>query len=107
MSKAKELSTYTGLVKSILETDTQARNSDSFLYLKVLQHIADEKDIWLNGLTVPDFLMSMNLFGFPGFETIRRTRQKIQEKFPELSANDTVQGFREENEKDFRDFARG
>lgn len=104
---SKELSTYTSLVKSILEAEAQTRNSDSLLYLKVLRHIANEKDILLDSLTVPDFLLSMNLLGMPCFETIRRTRQKIQEKFPELSANDTVQGFRDENEQAFRKFARG
>lgn len=104
---SKEIGTYTKLVKRILETEAQTRNSDSLLYLKVLRHIAKEKDILLDSLTVPDFLISMNLLGMPGFETIRRTRQKLQREFPELSANDTVQGFREENEQAFRDFARG
>ena len=107
MSKAKDLRTYTGLVKSILEEDQQTRNSDSYLYLKVLRHIASEKDILLDDLTVPDFLVSMNVLGMPCFETIRRTRQKLQEKFPELSAKETVQEFRAENERGFREFARG
>jgi hypothetical protein len=46
-------------------------------------------------------------WGFPPFETVRRTRQFIQRKFPELSANPAVQVFRAENETVFEEFARG
>lgn len=102
-----DLKTTTKLVKAILEEDKQARNSDSFLYLKVLDHISQEKGIHLDGITVPDFLLSMNVLGFPGFETVRRTRQKIQQHNPELAACDDVKGLRMINETEFRRYARG
>ena len=102
-----DLKTTTKLVKAILEEDKQARNSDSFLYLKVLDHISQEKGIHLDGITVPDFLLSMNVLGFPGFETVRRTRQKIQQHNPELAACDNVKGMRMINETEFRRYARG
>ena len=102
-----DLKTTTKLVKAILEDDKQARNSDSFLYLKVLDHISQEKGIHLDGITVPDFLLSMNVLGFPGFETVRRTRQKIQQHNPELAACDDVKGLRMINETEFRRYARG
>ena len=38
-----ELLSTAKLVKSILEEDSQARNSDSILYLRVLERIAKEK----------------------------------------------------------------
>ena len=102
-----ELKTTTKLVKAILEEDKQARNSDSFLYLKVLEHISREKGIHLDGITVPDFLISMKAFGFPPFESVRRTRQKIQEHHPEPAASDKVKGMRMIQETEFRQYARG
>lgn len=104
--KAAELKTCTGLVKYILTNDLRTRNSDSFLYLRVLEHIAKAKDINLQSITVPTFLTTMQA-DFPGFETVRRTRQKMQQSFPELSASETTEENRAEAEVVFRDFARG
>ena len=105
MNKTAELNTTMNLVMAILEQDERTRNSDSFLYLKVLEHISNAKGIYLKALTVPEFLTSMDVFGFPCFETVRRTRQKIQREFPELSGNEEVKAFRSENEAAFRAFA--
>ncbi len=102
-----DLKTVSGLVKHILEQDKKARNSDSILYLKVLEHQSHEKGINLRLLSVPVFLQEMEQHGFSGFETVRRARQKVQAAFPELTACGRVEGFRMENEKTFREFARG
>ena len=102
-----DLNTVSKLVKSILEQDEQARNSDSFLYLKVLQYIADKEKIFLAAMPVPYFLENMKDFGFPPFESVRRTRQKIQADHPELSACRKVSDMRMENEKEYRSFAKG
>lgn len=102
-----ELQTTTKLVKAILEEDKQARNSDSFLYLKVIETIADQKGINLYGISIPVFLVSMKENGFPGFETVRRTRQKVQQHHPELAACDNVKGMRMINETEFRKYSRG
>ena len=50
---------------------------------------------------------SMNDFDVPGFETVRRARQKVQVKFPELSACEKVAEFRGENEQKYRAYALG
>lgn len=97
--------TTTKLVKGILEEDERARNSDSFLYLKVIEHIADQKDINLYGISIPMFLVSMKENGFPPFESVRRTRQKIQACFPELAACEKVEAMRMIQEDDYRAFA--
>ena len=107
MNKQKELMTTKDLVKSILEKDEAARNSDNFLYLRVLGVIAEERNIDIYSLPVSKFFMNLSEWGFPPFETVRRTRQFIQSKFPELSANSAVQVFRAENETVFEDFSRG
>ena len=73
-----DLKNTTALVKSILEQDKQCRNSDSFLYLKVLSVTAKQKGIDLEKMTVPHFLMNRHGAGLPPFESVRRARQKIQ-----------------------------
>jgi hypothetical protein len=107
MNKTNQLKTTTNLVKSILEENHQARNSDSYLYLKVLEHISAQKGIDLSGLTVPHFLTSLNVLGLPCFETVRRSRQKIQMECPELKGCRAVQDARAENEQAYREYARG
>lgn len=102
-----DLKNTTALVKSILEQDEQCRNSDSFLYLKVLSAVAKQKGIDLEKMTVPFFLMNLHGAGLPPFESVRRSRQKIQQHHPELAANETVEGFRAENEREFRAYAMG
>lgn len=106
MNKTVELRNTTALVKSILEQDQRARNSDSFLYFCLLGKLGDEKGINLDNIPVTLFLLNMAEWGFPPFESVRRARQKLQAEFPELSANRKVTEQREVNEKAFRDFAR-
>lgn len=98
----KQLNGVKALVKTILEEDEQTRNSDSFLYFRLLERI--DKAI----LTVPvhDFLLGMGLWGIPPFESVRRARQKVQAECPWLAACDKVKEFRSENEDEYVDFAR-
>lgn len=100
-----ELMTVSKLVKSILEENPQARNSDNILYLKLLEHQAEQKGIDITVLSVPQFLMKMGQYGFPSFETVRRSRQKVQATYPELVAFGDVGKHRARYEKVFRDFA--
>ena len=102
-----DLQTVSKLVKGILEENKQARNSDSHLYLKVLEQKAKESGIDLKGMTVPFFLESYDVLGVPGFETVRRTRQKVQATYPELASAERVAAMRMENEKVFKAFALG
>lgn len=95
------------LVKAILKSDKQARNSDSYLYLKVISHTAEQIGVNLHGLSVPMFLLNGADMGFVGFETVRRARQKIQATFPELAACERVEGFRAVNEQEFRAYVVG
>ena len=95
----------TELVKTILEEDVQSRNSDSFLYLKVLESISDREGFALCFMTVPYFLENMKDYGFPPFESVRRTRQKIQATYPELAATKKVIEVRKQNEQAVRVYA--
>ena len=100
-----DLKNTTALVKSILEQDKQARNSDSFLYLKVLSAVADQKGVSLESISVPCFLLHLQGTEFPPFESVRRARQKLQRRHPHLAACEAVEGFRAENEAEYRAYA--
>ena len=102
----RDLKTVSALVKQILEKNVEARNSDNILYLEVLRYYSAEKGIDLYRLSVPDFLMKLEQKGFPAFETVRRSRQKVQATYPELAATGAVGAFRARNEKVYREFAR-
>lgn len=91
----------------ILDQDEKARNSDSYLYLRVLRILGKEKDMDVENMPITLFLINMSEWGFPAFETVRRTRQKIQEQFPEYSANNRVKTLRAEKEAEFKEYARG
>ncbi|MBQ5655951.1 MAG: hypothetical protein IIV14_00770 [Bacteroidaceae bacterium] len=101
-----ELKKTTKIVKAILEEDKQARNSDSFLYLRVLEHIATAKELNLYCIPVPLFLKNMKEYGFPPFESVRRARQKIQQTIPELKGCDAVVEQRLVNEEKYKAYAR-
>ena len=103
MNKAKELKTTTDLVKHILETVPATRNSDTLLYYRVCD-VIDSKSL---GLSFGYVLLSMNELKLPGFETVRRSRQKIQQTHPELAGDSTVEAYRVMNEEVFREYARG
>ena len=107
MNKRNQLITTANLVKAILEIDPQTRNSDSLLYLKVLEHFATQHGVNLHQMSVIAFLQHyIKEYKFPCFETVRRARQKIQAQHPELSANKAVQAQREINEATYRQFAK-
>lgn len=103
----EDLKTITALVKTLLEQDARCRNSDGFLYLRVLFTHAAQKGINLDNMTVSDFLLNHHGASFPIFESVRRTRQKVQQHHPELAACEAVEGFRAENEAKYFTYAVG
>lgn len=95
------------LVQSILEQEQRARNSDYFLYFVVIKTVAERHSIDLKQIPVTDFLLNMERSSiFPPFESVRRSRQKVQAECPWLAAADKVNEFRAENEEVYREFAR-
>lgn len=103
----KELQNTSQLVKAILEQDERARDSDSFLYFRVLGVLGLKFGVNVYDMTVSDFLLNRVGHEFPAFETVRRTRQKVQQQFPELAGSAAVGKMRSDREKGFREFARG
>ena len=100
-----DLKAVSAMVKVILTENVQARNDDNVLYLKVLQIVSNRNSIDLQSMTVPVFLMKMKEYGLPGFETVRRSRQKVQADNPDLAGNAAVRRKRAKQESVYREFA--
>ena len=101
----ENLKTVSALVKNILENDHKARNTDTHLYLKVLEHYSGLRGIDIHAMTVPVFLKELDKHSFPGFETVRRSRQKVQAIYPDLAPTESVGRKRSKNETVYKDFA--
>ena len=98
-----KLKTTTDLVKTILESNKIARNSDMALYIKVVEQLnpsALGKPFWV-------VLASLDEYGLPSIETVGRCRRKLQAEHPELRASAVVKGFRMVEEEKFRAYAKG
>lgn len=95
------------IVHEILKTDEQTRNSDSLLYLRVLERVSKDADgdAMPLSMTVAYFLTHMKDHGFPPFESVRRARQKAQVEDPDLKACEKVEAMRRENEAEYKSFA--
>lgn len=101
-----DLKNTTALVKSILEADIDSRNSDNRLYLNVLRAVGEKKGLEPSYISVANFLTGLVGDVFPPFESVRRARQKLQRRYPELAAVDTVRDYRAENEVVYEEYAR-
>ena len=102
MEKKEEIKSTEALVKKILEKSKKARNSDDYLYVRVI------KELYPNALKYPFEWVMLNIrkYDLPCYETVSRERRKIQAEHPELWSNKTVRRFRREAEKDFEEYAR-
>lgn len=103
MDTATELKNTSDIVKVILQRYPDTRNSDDLLYLKVCEYV--------NGthISLPFWkvIQDRKDFGYPPFESVRRSRQKLQATYPELASNKVVEAKRTQNEKIYEEFAKG
>lgn len=100
-----DLKAVSAIVKNTLMENTRARNDDNVLYLMVLNHVSNRNGIDIQSMTVPVFLMKMKEYGLPGFETVRRSRQKVQADNPELEGTESTRRKRAKQEAVYREFA--
>ena len=98
-----EIKRTSAIVKEILQEMPETRNSDDQLYFEVCRRI--NKNI--ANLPFWNVILMRKSLNIPGFETVRRTRQKIQASFPDLAGTENVEAFRAVREEEFRDYARG
>ena len=102
MGKSTELKNTTNLVKEILRSCPDTRNSDDLLYIKVCERI---NPLAIN-LSFNIVLLNRKEWALPAFESVRRTRQKVQAEHPELAGNSTVEGHRKVNEQIFEEYSK-
>lgn len=100
MNNLKKISV---IVKEILTENEETRNSDMLLYVKVCETLNPT----VSALPFFSTLLNLKSLNLPCFETVRRARQKVQEKNPHLAGNFNTRRFRAINENKFRKFARG
>lgn len=102
-----EIKNTADLVKQVLILNPKARNSDNYLYYVVCKVKLSGQGIDIDSLSFKDGLLQRNEYGLPNFETVRRTRQKLQHENPDLASDSHVKEQREILEESFREFARG
>lgn len=94
------------LVYDILVKNEKARNSDTYLYYIVCNEKLTSNGQDISKITLADSLLRREELGLPPFESVRRTRQKIQHDNQELAGSKEVEAFRSKNEKEYRQYAR-
>lgn len=82
------------LVHSILTNNPETRDSDKRLYIEVCRRVCPH---WL-GQTLEDAFLYGKL---PNYESVRRSRQDVQARFPHLKPSKTVQKYREDQERQY------
>ena len=102
-----ELKTITDIVKEVLKSHEKARNCDDYLYYLVCSLVGKQNGFDVDNMQLSHFLLYRREYNLPAFETVRRTRQKIQQHHPELCGCDVVEGYRTVNEEKYRSYARG
>ena len=100
--KKEELMRTNKLVEKILAEYPMARNSDMYLYVRVVKELNPDacKQPFVNVIS------NLKELGLPCIETVGRCRRKLQEKHPEYWSDKQVQEYREQARLEFEDYAR-
>ena len=98
--KVMELNRIADIVKAILEEDKLAREDDCYLMLKVLEKTHPEEV----GKRFSEVMLNAKRNKI-NFESIRRCRQKVQEKNPQLKNIKTAEA-REAEQEEYLEYVR-
>lgn len=96
------LKTIEGKVKAILQRNEDARNDDMVLYLALCNLYLEDA----GNMPLAQILTNYRELGLPSFESVGRTRRKLQERHPELLGSLRKQKIRAAGEKVYRKYAR-
>lgn len=94
------------LVREILEKYPETRENDYLLWLKVLERNAEDSGIVIMQMSLRAFLNSANVMPISCFESVRRSRCKIQAECPELGASRRVKQARDDKMPEYIEFAK-
>ena len=98
----QKLRTIEDKVRAILKKDEEARNDDMVLYLALCN--ACLKDA--GAMPLAEIMTQHKYLGLPSFESVSRTRRKLQAQHPELAGSRPVQKMRATGEKAYRRYAK-
>lgn len=89
------------VVKRVLEEKPYTRGDDFTLVYEVFKEFLPNID----ELSFKDVMLNHKEYGLPYFESVRRTRPKLQNMYPELLPPKEVQEQRMVQEEEYRDYA--
>ena len=98
----KNLKTIEAKVKTILLKNEDARNDDMVLYLALCNMCLKNA----GAMPLAEIMTQYQYLGLPSFESVGRTRRKLQAKYPELLGDVRIQRLRATGEKAYRHYAR-
>ena len=101
-SEMRYLKTIERKVRTILAKNEDARNDDMVLYLVLCN--ACLKDA--GALPLAEIMTQYKYLGLPSFESVSRTRRKLQARYPELAGSRPVRKKRRQGEHDYRRYAK-
>ena len=90
-------------VYKILQINTQSRKDDMFLYYLYLRTKGIRHDAYYLVFSVPSY---RNIHNIASYQTVSRTRRRLQECDPKLK-DPTTAAFRAEKEKNYIQYAIG
>ena len=98
----KDLKTIESRVRAILSKNKEARDDDMILYLMYCNHYGEVR---VGELPFEMVMNNYKVFHIPCFESVRRTRQKIQASAPELGCSPNVRRARSQYQGKFKAYA--
>lgn len=97
-----QLTKVQDVVEIILTRDPMTRDSDDYLYVKVLEYMK----AGITELSFIDVMGSLKKYHLPSYESVGRARRKLQASKPWLQASDNVKKLRIDNENKYSEYAR-
>lgn len=98
----KDLKTIENRVRDILLSSKEARDDDMILYLLYCNRFGEVR---VGELPFEMVMNNYKVFHIPCFESVRRTRQKIQAATPELGCSPETRRARKKQQGKFKSYA--
>ena len=86
---------YRKLVRQVLEEVPLARGSDDLLFCEVIRRLGTNLDSELESSVVEAFSSGIGV----NYDSVRRSRQRVQELYPELKPPERITALREDREE--------
>ena len=101
-SEMRYLKTIERKVRTMLAKNEDARNDALVLYLGLCNAGLKDAGAW----PLAEIMTQYKYLGLPSFESVSRTRRKLQARYPELAGSRPVRKKRSAGEHDYRRYAK-